>query len=288
MREAAPETMREAMLKFGYDAYPEPDQRIHRYKLPDDKSGRKSGWYICFGDSGAFGDWRKPDKGKVKWSHRKAQYRTQKDHAEYQRMLELERRERRRLEVLRHSEAAIRARLIWTKSTPATDHPYLKRKQLQPHDIRQAGDALVIPMYRDREMRSIQRIFPTGRKRFLKDGDTSAAYYPIGQINGRLWIAEGFATSGSIHEATADAVACAFSGLNMAKVAKTFRKQYPDLDIRIAGDKGGEKYADEAMIACMGKSAQPVFDDGDDGSDWNDFLCLYGKDKTREALYGRV
>ena len=155
---------------------------------------------------------------------------------------------------------------------------------MQAHGIRQAGDALIIPMYRDRELRSIQRIFPTGRKRFLKDGDIYAAYYPIGKLNGRLWIAEGFATAASVYEATGDAVACAFSGLNMAKVAKAFRKQYPDLDIRIAGDAGDEKYANEAMIACLGKGAIPVFDNGDKGSDWNDFFCLYGKEVTKENL----
>jgi putative DNA primase/helicase len=143
-------------------------------------------------------------------------------------------------------------------------------------------------MYRDRELRSIQRILPKGKKLFFKDGDTYATYYPIGKLDSRLWICEGFATSASVHEATGDAVACAFSGLKMAKVAKSFRKQHPDLDIRIAGDAGGEKYCDEAMIACLGKGAIPVFDDGDEGSDWNDFYCLYGKDMTREALYGRI
>ena len=180
--------------------------------------------------------------------------------------------------------AAAEAMQLWQHAIPVLSHPYLQRKKVQPHGIRQSGDALIIPMYRDREIRSVQRIYTDGRKRFLKDGDIYATYYAIGKLNGRLWIAEGFATAASVYECTETAVACAFSGLNMAKVAMAFRKQYPDLDIRIAGDAGGEKYADEAMIACLGKGAIPVFDNGDKGSDWNDFFCLYGKEVTRENL----
>ncbi len=286
MTEAAAETMREAMLKYGHGENPKADQQFHRYKLPDDKKGRKSGWYICFGGSGAFGDWRKPDRGKVKWSEHgtlSAQERRGLDQ-----QIRRQREARQKMRKQRQQAAAAEAMKLWQHAIPVLSHPYLQRKRVQAYGIRRSGDALIIPMYRDRELRSVQRIYADCRKRFFKDGDTYAAYYPIGNINGRLWIAEGFATSSSIHEATADAVACAFSGLNMAKVAKAFRKRYPNLDIRIAGDKGGERYATEAMIACLGKSALPVFDDGDDGSDWNDFTCLYGKDRTREALYGRV
>ena len=269
------------MLEYGFDVYPISDGEIHRFKGPEDK--KPNGWYVFHGDHGAFGNWK--SNLTVPWSDCT---KRNIEPAEYQKLIERERADRARKDSLKHSEAAIRARSIWTNATPAIDHPYLTRKQVQAHGIRQSGEALIIPMYRGRELRSIQRIFPSGQKLFLEGGATSAAYYPIGHINGRLWIAEGFATSGSIHEATGDAVACAFSGFNMAKVAKSFHKQYPDLDIRIAGDAGGEPFANEAMIACLGKSALPVFDDGDDGSDWNDFLCLYGKDKTREALYGRI
>ena len=279
-------TMHEEMLKHGFDVMPKSDGRYHRHKLSDDKKGRKSGWYVCFGDAGAFGDWRKPDRGKIRWS--KHGELTNQERRDLSQQIERRRKARRREREERQQAAAVEAVKLWHEAVPVLAHRYLQRKGVQPHGVRQSGDALIIPMYRDRQMRSVQRIFPSGRKRFLKDGDIYATYFPVGRINGRLWIAEGFATSCSVHEATSDAVACAFSGGNMTKVAKAFRKQYPDLDIRIAGDAGGEQYADEAMIACLGKSALPVFDDVDEGSDWNDFTCLYGAGRTREALYGRV
>ena len=274
--------MRDAMLEYGFDVYPEPDGQIHRFKGPDDR--RLNGWYICDVDRGAFGNWK--SGVVVKWSERGKL--TDRERRDLNQKIRQQREARRKEREQRQQAAAAEAVKLWQHVIPVLSHPYLQRKQVQAHGIRQSGDALIIPMYRDRELRSVQRIYPDGRKRFLKDGDIYATYYPIGNIKDRLWIAEGFATAASVYEATGDAVACAFSGLNMAKVAKAFRKQHRDLDIRIAGDKGGEKYADEAMIACLGKGAIPVFDDGDEGSDWNDFYCLYGKDMTREALYGRI
>ncbi len=270
------------MLEHGFDVYPELDGQIHRFKGPEDK--RPNGWYVFHGDHGAFGNWK--SGVVVKWSERGKL--TDQERRDLDQQIRKQRKARHKEREQRQQAAAAEATKLWQHAIPALSHPYLQRKKVRPHGIRQSGEALVIPMYRNRELRSVQRIFADGRKSFLKDGDIYAAYYPIGKLNGRLWIAEGFATAASVYEVTGDAVACAFSGSNMAKVAKSFRNQFPDLDIRIAGDAGGEKYADDAMIACMGKSALPVFDDGDDGSDWNDFLCLYGKDKTREALYGRV
>ena len=274
--------MREQMLEYGIDVYPVADGQLHRFKGPDDK--RQNGWYVLYHDFGAFGNWKTGIT--VKWSERRKL--SDQERRDLNHQIRTQCRQRQKEREQRQHAAAEEAGKIWRYADVVVSHPYLQRKQVQAHGIRQADDALIIPMYRGRQLRSIQRIYPDGRKRFLKDGDIYAAYHPIGKLRERLWIAEGFATSASVFEATGDAVACAFSGANMAKVAKAFRKQHPKLDIRIAGDVGGEKYADEAMIACLGKRALPIFDDGDDGNDWNDFSCLYGKDTTRNALHGRI
>jgi len=270
--------MREQMLEYGFDVYPEPDGQIHRFKGPDDK--RQNGWYIYDVDHGAFGNWR--TGVVVKWSERGKL--TDQERRDLNQKIRQQREARRKEREQRQQAAAAEATKLWQHAIPVLSHPYLQRKQVQAHGIRQSGDALIIPMYRDRELQSVQRIYADGRKRFLKEGDIYAKYYPLGHIKDQLWIAEGFATAASVFEASGTATACAFSGLNMAKVAKWFRKQHPDLNIRIAGDAGGEKHCDEAMIACLGKGAIPVFNDGDEGSDWNDFFCLYGKEVTRENL----
>ena len=62
--------MRAAMLAHGFDVDPIADGKWHRFRLTDDKAWKKSGWYICDGVTGSFGDWRKPDKGKVLWGKR--------------------------------------------------------------------------------------------------------------------------------------------------------------------------------------------------------------------------
>ena len=270
------------MLEYGFDVYPVSDGEFHRFKGPDDK--RHNGWYVFNSTYGAFGNWKSGIN--VKWSERRQL--SDQERRELERRIAVERKARREECLKRQQAAAEKARRIWQRAVPVTVHPYLEKKRIRPHGIRQLDDALVIPMYRNREVQSVQRIYPGGKKRFLKDGDTYGTYYPMGHINGRLWIAEGFATAASVFEATGDATSCAFSGLNMAKVAKAFRKQFAELDIRIAGDKDGERFANEAMIACLGKAAIPVFDVGHDGTDWNDFLCRYGSDMTKEALYGGI
>jgi len=270
------------MLAYGYDVYPVADGELHRFKGPDDK--RHNGWYVLYDGFGAFGHWKTGIT--VKWSERRKL--SDQERRDLSQQMRAQRRQRQKERAQRQQAAAEEARKIWKCAAPVVSHPYLQLKHVQAHGIRQDDDALIIPMYRGRQLRSIQRIYPDGRKRFLKNGDIYATYYPIGKLNGRLWLAEGFATAASVFEASGTATACAFSGGNMAKVAKSFHKQYPDLDVRIAGDAGGEKYADEAMIACLGKAAIPVFDDGDEGSDWNDFFCCYGADTTRNALYGRI
>ena len=270
--------MRSAMLAHGFDVYPVSDGKIHRFKGPEDK--KLNGWYVFNSTYGAFGNWKSGIN--VKWSERRQL--SGHEWRELERKIAAERKARREQRMKRHKAAAIEALRIWQRASQVASHPYLEKKNIHAHGIRQLDDALVIPMYRNREVKSVQRIFHSGEKRFLKGGDTHATYYPIGNLNGQLWIAEGFATAASVFEASGTATACAFSGLNMVKVAKAFHKRYPNLDIRIAGDAGGEKYANEAMIVCLGKGAIPVFDEGDEGSDWNDFFSLYGKEMTRENL----
>jgi len=270
------------MLQHGFDVHLISDGEIHRFKGPEDK--RPNGWYVFHGGHGAFGNWK--TGVVVKWSDRGKL--TDSARRDLDQQIRKQRKARHKEREQRQQAAAAEAKKLWQHAIPVLSHPYLEYKKVTPHGIRQSGEALIIPMYRNRELRSVQRIFADGRKRFLKNGDIYATYYPMGQIDDQLWIAEGFATAASVFEASGAATACAFSGVNMAKVARAFRKRYPDLDIRIAGDAGGERYADKAMIACLGKSALPVFDDDDDGSDWNDFTCLYGTDTTKEALYGRV
>ena len=67
-----------------------------------------------------------------------------------------------------HELASAEALSIWEKATPETgDHKYLQDKHIKPHGTRTNGSELVIPMYSDGKLWSIQTINPAGKKRFL-------------------------------------------------------------------------------------------------------------------------
>ena len=76
---------------------------------------------------------------------------------------EREQREQERL--AQWSAVAERARRIWDESEPATAHPYLTRKRVEPFGTRVRGELLVVPLYTtDGRLWSLQFIAPGGRK----------------------------------------------------------------------------------------------------------------------------
>jgi len=89
----------------------------------------------------------------------------------------------------------------------------------------------------DKQLMSIQRIYPNGRKMFLKDCPASGLYCSIGKpVDETVVVAEGWATGMSIYLATGLAVAVAFSSGNLGNVAGLMRGKYPDCVIVIAPD----------------------------------------------------
>jgi putative DNA primase/helicase len=129
-------------------------------------------------------------------------------------------------EVRQHAEARERTAVIWKAATPAdASHPYLARKGIKPHGLRLHKGRLVVRL-RDADgvLHSLQFIGPDGTKRFLTGGRVAGCYASIGRPDdGRICIAEGYATGASIHEATGCAVAVAFDTGNLRAVAEAMR-----------------------------------------------------------------
>ena len=71
---------------------------------------------------------------------------------------------------------------LWDAAEPATDHPYLTRKGIEPHGVRIKGGRLVIPI-RDTEgtLHTVQTIAADGDKHFPKDGKKQGHYFWIGK-----------------------------------------------------------------------------------------------------------
>ncbi|WP_349618077.1 toprim domain-containing protein [Azotobacter salinestris] len=220
------------------DWLPEPDGAIHRFHVPGDKPGSLNGWYVLFPDgiaSGSFGSWKAGSSQS--WSSR-----TPADPLEgllIAQRIEQARRQREAEQHRRQQEAAIKAQRLWSSARPANpEHPYLARKRVKPHALRQRGDVLLVPLYRDGALVNLQRIHPDGDKRFLPGGLVKGCYSPIGQRapGQKLYLCEGWATGATIHEHTGAAVACAMNAGNLLAVGQHLRRRYPDAVPIVAGD----------------------------------------------------
>lgn len=269
-----------------------PDGQIHRFSTNGDTSGEKSGWYVFYADdppAGAFGDWRKGISHT--WSAVDTDSMTGEQRMRYQQRIEQAKREREQQIKQERADAANRAKAIWNEAEPApATHPYLQKKQVQSHGLRIHKDMLVCPVYINGQLRSLQFI-TADSKRFLKNGEISGGYYPIGTPEDKVFVCEGFATAATVREVTGEAVVVAYNAKNLIKVAKYVRETKPNLQSIIAGDNDrftegnpGEQAAKEAADAVNGTFILPEFPDGVDGTDFNDLYCTVGSEAVTTQL----
>ena len=186
---------------------------------------------------------------------------------------------------------------IWKQSQAANaDHPYLKIKKIKPYETRQMGNELIIPMYDcNHKLQNLQRIFPDGKKLFLPEKPTKGCFYilVIPESPGKIYIAEGYATAASIHEATKQCTVVAFSANNLPAVAEIIKWEYPNAEIIICADNdvyNGDKNigldkATEAAMIIDAKLVTPNFKDlSTKPKDFNDLVNLEGIDEVRIQL----
>jgi putative DNA primase/helicase len=269
---------REAMYHAGLvtDVPIVPDGEIHRFTPEGDR--RPNGWYVFFGDGGAFGNWRtglretwfrhdvsRSDRWKIKAQVKAAQQAMR------------EQRDRK------HQRARRIAARRWNAASPVTAHRYLKAKGVSAHGLRVEDGHLLVPVCHDRRIWSLQIISVDGDKRFLSGGRISGGYFPLGTPGRRIWLAEGYATAATVFEVTGDAVVCAFNASNLVKVAGHIRDRFTDHEIYIAtdNDEAGITAAMEAMNnhALEGAKWPDIV-----RADWNDYCAVHGPEQTKEAL----
>jgi putative DNA primase/helicase len=218
-----------------------------RFRADGDKPGRRNGWAVLHLDgvpAGVFRHYRldirqvwRADGDPL--SRSPAERRTVA-------ILARDRTIQRSKETVAKQQAAAgQARDLWHSASKAEPgHDYLARKGLPAFNIRQHGDALLVPMVDSRfQLMNLQRIYPDGRKFFLSGGRTEGMFWPrhIHQLGGAvlagpLVIGEGFATMAAVHHATGHGVAAAMSAHNLARVARVIRKLFPCRPLIIAAD----------------------------------------------------
>ena len=133
-------------------------------------------------------------------------------------------------------EAAEIARRRWDHADVVRQqhqHPYLKKKKIAGHKARidRHGD-LLVPIYNpeNSELVNLQIIADDGQKWFLRGGRVTGY---LAEVEGNLdciLLAEGFATSASLNEATRYSVGVAFSAGNLSSVAMIARRKLAATD----------------------------------------------------------
>lgn len=251
------------------------DGKLHRFQSGTKGTagkGDKSGWYAAFSDgvpAGRFGCWRMGME--VPWRADIGRSLTPAEEmANARRMAEAKRL--RDAEDARGREvAASTVAQIWADCTGAdAGHPYLQRKGIQPNGARVTGDGrLVVPLYnRDGALTSLQYIEPEGGKLYHSGGQTGGCFWMIGTMDepGVVYVAEGFATAATIHEATNRPCAVAYSASNLPAVAEALGGH-----VTIVADNDasgvGQKYADQASAKFGARVVMPPID-----GDANDYV----------------
>jgi putative DNA primase/helicase len=243
--------------------------------------------------AGSFGDWRTGTREK--WHADIGRDLSPAEAAEVRRRAAEAETKRKADETFRQAKARKRAAAMWQDSEAArADHPYLSRKGVKPHGIRQCGDNLLIPMRdADETLHNVERIFLDGKKIGLKHGRRTGCYFAIGKPVGTLCIGEGFATGASIHEATGYAVAVALGAGNLEAVAVALHAKMPDVRIVLCADDDyrtdgnpGIREATKAVRAVGGLLTVPDFgaDRPDGATDFNDLARLRGPDAVKQAV----
>lgn len=284
---AVAEQFREAIARAGLTppSTIEADGRLHRFGL-NGKASDKAGWYVFHADglpAGAFGSWR--DGTHETWRADPGRKLTDAERTEHRTRMAAISRERKAAEAEARAEAAKRAADIWSESIPATVHPYLTAKGVQPHGTRVYRDLLVVPVYADGGLVSLQFINADGGKRFLREGRTAGGHHVIGDPGEVVCISEGFATAASIHEATGHACVAAFNAGNLVAVAEAIRQRYPDARLILCADNDtgtpgnpGLTKAKAAAQAVGAVLAHPPV------GDFNDLAQSDGPEAVRAAI----
>lgn len=271
------------------------DDVLRRYKTTGRGPATKNGYYrLADGPvpMGFFGCWR---AGIYEtWCAKARDEMTVDEFRAHRERIRVMQAERQAEEEAMHAKAREEAQALWNGAQPATpDHPYLRRKAVQPHGLRVHGGNLLLPCYdADGALHSLQYIAGNGAKWHVTGGRVSGCMYVIGEVTGTVVIGEGFATCATVHEVTGLPVVVARNAGNLRHVAQAIRAKHPQARILMAADNDhatpgnpGMAKASEAAKAVGGIVVVPPFPELVEGrTDFNDLAQHHGADMVRQAF----
>lgn len=274
------------------------DDKIHRYQLEDERGTKKSGVYQLKAEGDYAVGWHRSHREGVthKWSSKARRDYTPEEKAAWREKIKAERK--LQAEKIKNDQkaAAEKAKAIWAQASRKGESEYLLKKNVKPHGVRFHKNMVCVPIYIKDEITSLQFISASSEKRFIKGSELVGGYFPIAKKDDDLStivICEGFATGGSIREATGLPVVVAFNAGNLEPVADIIRTKYPNALICIAADNdqftknpkgepwnpGIEKAQNAAAKIGGAIITYPAFDEKDlagKPTDFNDAVKIYG------------
>lgn len=262
------------------------DGELHRFRTPDDKAGKQSGWYLVHLDrlpAGAFGSWKSGESRT--WCAKSGEEQTPAERADIRALMDEARRRHQSERDQRQRAAAMRALAIWNRCAPApADHSYLVAKSIRPHGTRlDRHGNLVIPATDGETVTTLQFIAPDGGKRFLTGGRIAGCWLGLQSPKpGPILLGEGFATMATLRQETGAPAVIAFNATNLLPVARAIRRLNPREEILVCGDDDrwtegnpGRTKARAAALAIGAKLLMPDFSGLDLSSRPTDFNDLY-------------
>ena len=237
------------------------DGDVHRFDTADKAKGNRNGWYVCPSlEVAVYGFWHTGEQHTVTTGGKADPAAAAEARLAAQRAREQRDAERKAQQV----KTAEQARRWWaTAGVADPSHPYLTKKRLASHGLRQRDAMLLVPLFYDGELVNIERIFPDGAKRPLFGGRAKGVAGLVGKLAGaeRVLIAEGWATAAALHEAMRLPVVVARNADNLEAVARRLRQRLPDdVTITIAADDDrfteGNPGATKARLAALAVGAK--------------------------------
>lgn len=270
----------------------QPSGQDEYFRIEGDKKDKRGGYCLTIeADGFAHGNcinFKTGEKGS--WHSRKSERgMSEEDRAAIKQRVDAADKLKKQQREKTHLDKADEAQKLWANCQPATSHPYIEKKGIEPFNSRISGEELILPMYAtDGKIWAYQTIFPDGEKKYQWSARKNGLYCPLAAgtpVKDKMILCEGFATGASIRMAIPEVpIIVCFDAYNLPHVAEALRKKYKTARIIIAADNDksgtGQKQAQQAAKKVNGFVIFPEKED----TDFNDLHKEHGLEAIKERL----